>query len=87
MITQTKFDQFVREFGVVNLSRELEINPSAVYHWLAGSTRPRIEYADQILSLAKRRRFALSLVEIYQHSRSIRSGPRMGSLKPQPARV
>jgi hypothetical protein len=86
---QTKFEQFLGNFGVENLSRELEITNSAICHWLSGRTSPRPERAHKILMLAKRRRFVLSLDEIYQHSRAIRSGPRYrtASLKPQPARV
>jgi len=84
----TKFDQFVRAFGVENLAQRLAVNPSAIYHWLAGSTSPHPANAIKIQKLAKRRGVALSLDEIYQHFRDVRSERyRAASLKPQPARV
>jgi transcriptional regulator with XRE-family HTH domain len=85
---QTKFDQFVRGFGVEELARRLAVNPSAIYHWLRGSTSPHPANAIKIQRLAKRRGIALSLDEIYQHFREVRSERyTTSSLKPQPARV
>jgi hypothetical protein len=84
----TKFDSFVREFGVEELARRLAINPSAVYHWLSGSTSPHPANALKIQTLAKRRGILLSLDEIYQHFRDVQSERYTAeSLKPQPARV
>jgi hypothetical protein len=85
---QTKFDRFVRGFGVERMARRLAVNPSAVYHWLRGASAPRPVTAIKIQTLAKQRGVALSLDEIYQHFREVRSeryAP--SSLKPQPARV
>jgi transcriptional regulator with XRE-family HTH domain len=84
----SKFDQFVREFGVEELAQRLAINPSAIYHWLRGSTSPHPANAIKIQTLAKQRGVTLSLDEIYQHFREVRSERYLpSSLKPQPARV
>ena len=82
---QSKFDKFVRGFGVEDLARRLDVNPSAIYHWLRGKTIPDPKNAVKVQKLAKRRRVELSLDEIYQHSREVRS--ETSSLKPVPARV
>lgn len=84
----TKFDRFVREFGVEDLARRLDMNPSAIYHWLRGSTSPHPANAIKIQRLAKQRGVSLSLDEIYQHFREVNSERyTTSSLKPQPARV
>lgn len=82
---QTRFDQFVREFGVEDLAQRLDIKPSAIYQWLSGSTSPHPANAIKIQTLAKKRGIALSLDEIYQHFREVR-GERYtaSSLKPEP---
>jgi hypothetical protein len=85
---QTKFDRFVRQFGVELLARRLDVNPSAIYHWLRGSTSPHPANAIKIQTLAKQRGVALSLDEIYEHFREVHSDRyTASSLKPQPARV
>jgi hypothetical protein len=74
----TKFDQFVRAFGVVNLARRLAVDESAIYHWLRGSTSPHPANAIKIQKLAKQRGIALSLDEIYQHFRDVaNASPRL----------
>jgi hypothetical protein len=84
----TKFDQFVRGFGVEELAYRLAVNPSAVYHWLGGSTSPHPANAIKIQRLAKQRGVAISLDEIYQHFREVGSERyTASSLKPEPARV
>lgn len=85
---QTKFDHFVRAFGVEELARRLAVNPSAIYHWLRGSTSPHPANALKIQRLAKDRGVALSLDEIYQHFREVKSDRyTTSSLKPEPARI
>lgn len=85
---QTKFDKFVREFGVEALARRLAVNPSAIYHWLRGSTSPHPANAIKIQTLAKQRGVTLSLDEIYQHFRDVHSERyTASSLKPRPALV
>jgi hypothetical protein len=49
------------------LAARLHVQPSAVYHWLSGSTSPHPANALRIQKLAKRRGVLLSLDEIYQH--------------------
>lgn len=79
----SKFAQFVRCYGVTKLAKRLSIAPSAVYHWMRGSTSPHPANAIKIQTLAKRRGIALSLDEIYQHSREVRSDQyTASSLKP-----
>ena len=85
---QTKFDTFVREFGVEELARRLGVNPSAIYHWLRGSTSPHPANAIRIQTLAKQRGVALTLDEIYQHFREVLSDLyTTSSLKLEPARA
>jgi len=85
---QTKFDTFVREFGVEELARRLGVNPSAIYHWLRGSTSPHPANAIRIQTLAKQRGVALTLDEIYQHFREVHSDRyTTSSLKLEPARA
>lgn len=81
----TKFDSFVRDYGVENLAQRLDVNPSAIYHWLRGSTSPHPANAIKIQTLAKERGIALSLDEIFQHFREVRSERyTTSSLKPEP---
>ena len=85
---QTKFEQFIREFGAAELARRLGVDHSAICHWLRGSTSPHPANALKIQMLAKRRGISLSLDEIYQHFREVHSKLyTTSSLKPQPARV
>jgi transcriptional regulator with XRE-family HTH domain len=85
---QTKFSQFLKKFGKAKLARRLDVNPSAISHWLDGSTSPHPANAIKIQKLAKERGVALSLDEIYQYFREVRSERyTTSSLKPQPARA
>jgi transcriptional regulator with XRE-family HTH domain len=85
---QTKFDSFVRGFGVVELARRLDVNPSAISHWLSGSTSPHPANAIKIQALAKERGVELSLDEIYAHFRKVDSERYTdSSLKCHPARA
>lgn len=81
----TKFEQFVREFGVEKLARSLEIDPSAVYHWLQGRSIPDPKNAIKIQALAKQRGVALSLDQIYERTRDGHASS--FPLKPVPARA
>jgi len=51
------------------LASRLRVNPSAIYHWLSGTTSPHPRHAQAVQRLAKRRRIALSLEEIYREVR------------------
>jgi hypothetical protein len=68
----SKFGRFVGEYGVEELATELSIDETAVYHWVAGRTTPRLENALAILKIAKRERVTLTIVEIRQHRNEIR---------------
>jgi len=85
----SKFGQFVSEFGVDELARRLDINSSAVNHWLRGSTSPHPANAMKIQTLAKQRGVALSLDEIYQHFRDVESerytASQLSATRPLPA--
>jgi hypothetical protein len=85
---RTKFGRFVRRFGVEELARRLDLNPSAIYHWIACSTSPTRANTLKILELAKERGISLTHNQINQHFREIGSERyTTSSLKPQPARV
>lgn len=71
----SKFAGFVQDYGVENLAKRLRIAPSAVYHWMSGKTSPHPAKALSIQRIAKRRGLSLTLEEIYQHSRDVRSDP------------
>jgi hypothetical protein len=84
----SKFEQFIRGFGVDAIARRLDVNSSAVYHWLGGNASPHPTNAIKIQRIAKQRGVTLSLDEIYQHFREVQSEQyTVASLKPEPARV
>ena len=81
---QTKFDLFIREFGVEELARRLGVHSSAIWHWIDGSTSPHPSNAIKLQTLAKERSVDLTLEEIYQHFRDVGSKRyRPRSLKPK----
>lgn len=84
----SKFERFVRSYGIELLAERLDLKPSAIYHWLRGSTSPHPANAIRIQTLAKQRGVTLSLDEIYRHFREVGSERySASSLKPQPARA
>jgi hypothetical protein len=52
---KSKFARFVRSYGVHELAAQLDIQPSAIYHWLRGATAPRPVHAETIKRLARER--------------------------------
>lgn len=72
---ESKLGRFVRSFGTEKLARRLRIEPSAIYHWINGRTSPHPSKAISLQRIAKRRGVTLSLDEIYQHFRDVRSEP------------
>lgn len=72
---ESKLGQFVLSFGIEKLARRLRIEPSAIYHWMSGRTSPHPSKAITLQGIAKRRGISLSLDEIYQHFRDVRSEP------------
>jgi hypothetical protein len=69
---RSKFARFLRAYGVARLAKELDIRPSAIYHWIGGATVPRPAHAAIIQRLAREARVKLTLDHIYQHSRDLR---------------
>jgi DNA-binding XRE family transcriptional regulator len=65
------FARFVRRYGVTSLAKKLDIQPPAIYHWIRGSTHPRVEIAHEICRLAAARGMRLSLDKVYGHVRKI----------------
>ena len=67
----TKFEKWVRGFGVAKLAAELraigpdaEATPSAIYQWLYGETEPRSAKATAMVRLS---RGAVKLEDVYRH--------------------
>jgi transcriptional regulator with XRE-family HTH domain len=73
-VRQTKFGRFVLKFGVNKLAARFGIRPSAVYHWLNGSTTPRHMKVPEILKLAKRTGTPLEFDDINGHFLKFHSG-------------
>ena len=84
-MAKSKLDLFVSEFGVEELARRLDVNPSAIYHWLRGRTVPRFRNQLKIQRLAKQRGVLLSINEIADHCEVRSKRYRASSLKPEPA--
>jgi hypothetical protein len=70
---ESKFACFIQSYGVDLLALELDIHPTAIYQWVSGRTTPRPTYAEAILQLASEREFALTMDDIYAHSRRVRA--------------
>ncbi len=70
---KSTFARFIRSYGVVTLAAELEIRPSAIYHWIRGATAPRPVHAETIQRLARESGIKLTFDQIYQHSRDLRA--------------
>jgi hypothetical protein len=84
----SKFERFVRSYGVELLAARLALRPSAIYHWLRGATSPHPGNAIMIQNLAKERHVTLSLDEIYQHFREAHAERYASSrLTPLPAHL
>ena len=66
----SKFRRFVLDYGTRELADYLEIDESAVFHWLGGRTSPDIRNAAAIQNLARGRRVDLSLGDIYELRRA-----------------
>jgi hypothetical protein len=69
---KSKFARFIRVYGVELLAVEVDVRPSAIYHWIRGATTPRPAHAAIIQRLARERGVKLTLDEIYRHSRELR---------------
>jgi hypothetical protein len=67
----TKFEKWVRGFGVAKLAASMraigpdaEVTTSAIYQWLYGETEPRSPKATAMVRLS---RGTISLADIYRH--------------------
>jgi hypothetical protein len=69
---KSRFARFVKSYGVVNLALQLDVLPSAIYHWIQGSTAPRPVHAEIIQRLARERGARLTMDQIYGHFLSLR---------------
>ena len=61
---KSRFARFVKSYGVVNLALQLDVLPSAIYHWIQGSTAPRPVHAEIIQRLARERGARLTMDQI-----------------------
>jgi hypothetical protein len=85
---KSKFDRFLREYGVEELARRLGfVGSSAIWHWIDGSASPHPSNMIKVLELAKERKLELTIEDILQHFREVghkRYRPRSLKLKPKP---
>ena len=70
---KSKFARFIQSYGIASLAVELDVRPSAVYHWIRGATTPRPAHAEVIQRLARGRGSRLTMDEIYGHCRAVRA--------------
>jgi len=70
---KSQFARFVGAYGVELLAVELDVSPSAIYHWIRGATTPRPAHAGVIQHLARKGGTRLTMDEVYGHSRSVRA--------------
>jgi hypothetical protein len=85
---KSKFARFVRAYGVELLAVQLDVRPSAIYHWIRGATRPRPEHAEIIQRLARERGRRLTFDEIYGHARELRADEiKLGIALPPAAQI
>lgn len=70
---KSKFARFIQDYGVESLAIELDVRPSAIYHWIRAATTPRPAHAEIVQRLARERGSALTMDEIYRHSREVRA--------------
>ena len=62
---KSKFARFIKSYGVESLAVQLDVQASAIYHWISGATAPRRTHAEIIQRLARERGSRLTMDEIY----------------------
>jgi transcriptional regulator with XRE-family HTH domain len=67
-----KFARFIKSYSVESLATQLDVRPSAIYHWISGRTAPRRTHAEIIQRLARERGTTLTMDAIYAHARELR---------------
>jgi hypothetical protein len=70
---RSKFARFIQDYGVESLAKRLDVRPSAIYHWIRGSTTPRPAHAEIMQRLARERGSRLTMDVIYGHFRAVRA--------------
>jgi hypothetical protein len=70
---ESKFARFVWAYGIKNLAAGLDVDPSAITHWIRGRNTPRPQHAEIIQRLARARGRRLTFDDIYRHSREVRA--------------
>lgn len=70
---KSKFARFIKSYSVEALARQLDVRPSAIYHWISGRTAPRRTHAEILQRLALERGSRLTMDEIYAHAREVRA--------------
>jgi hypothetical protein len=70
---KSKFARFVKSYGVLPLAKRLHVDPTAVYHWIQGTTAPRPVHAEIIQRLARERGVRMTMDQIYRHFLSLRA--------------
>ena len=70
---RSKFARFVHSYGVASLAARLDIQHTAISHWIRGSTTPRPAHAEMIQRIARTEGVDLSFDDIYRHGRDVRA--------------
>jgi hypothetical protein len=69
----SKFGKWVDEYGIEQLADTLEIDGSAIRHWLRGRSSPDIVHASRIQGLARDQGLYLSIGDIYELRSAVHS--------------
>jgi hypothetical protein len=71
---KSKFARFIESYGVESLAAELDIRPSAIYHWIKGTTAPKPVHAEAIGRLSGESGRRLTMDDVYRHFLNLREG-------------
>lgn len=66
---ETKFGSFVHSYGITSLAQALDVDKTAVHHWIGGRNFPKPSHAAAMQILAGERGMTLSLDDIYEGPR------------------
>lgn len=61
---ESKFGRFVLKVGVERVADALDVDRTAVYHWIRGRNFPQTSTAIQLCTLAREHGFRMSLDDI-----------------------
>jgi hypothetical protein len=70
---KSKFARFIKSYGVESLAVQLDVQASAIYHWVRGVSAPRRTHAEIIKRLARERGCRLTMDAIYEHAHAVRA--------------